>query len=271
MSIIYPIQPFFVMNTEEYYKHPVRDSIAAHFYSFRTKSEVPEENGAVPDGAADIIFRCDRENPRAVLAGGVRSKEENIFKAETNYFGIRLLPGMLEQLRIISAKELGDQVMDFAQVSGCPEAVEAICAQNSFEKQIEIFVEMFPQLTEHRSQSSQAGICKSVLDFLYRCEGKCSMQQMEHELCYSRQHLSRVFKAFTGMEIKQLAMVIRFQVALHRLNQGSDFSLAEFSVANGYYDQAHFQKEFLKFAGITPAKYQTLIREYQYQSRIKLV
>lgn len=259
------------MNTEVYYKHPVSDPVAAHFYRFRTNKELPEESGAVPDGAADIIFRCDCRAPQAFLAGGVRSKERNIFKADTDYFGVRLLPGMLERLRMISAKELGDRVADFADISGSPETVEEICVQDSFDKQIEMFAAVFLKPSGQDMKNMQAQICEAVLDVLYRCEGNCTMRQLEQELCYSRQHLSRVFKAFTGTEIKQLAMIIRFQSSLHKLNQDGGFSLAEFSVANGYYDQSHFQKEFQRFTGVTPAKYQALIRKYRYKDRIRLV
>lgn len=270
-KIIYPIQPFFVMNTEEYYKHPVRDSIGAHFYRFRTKSRLKKENGAVPDGTADIIFRCDANHPQAILAGGVNSKEQNIFEADTDYFGIRLLPGALEQLCVISAGELGDHLVDFSDVSRQPAAIEKICTQHSFENQIALFLNAFPDFTERQAKTRQEEICLAILDCLYRFEGNCTMSRLENELCYSRQHLSRVFKGFTGMEIKQLSMILRFQSSLHKLNQGDGGSLASLSAAKGYYDQAHFQKEFLKFSGITPAHYQALIREYQYQKRIKLV
>lgn len=270
-EIIYPIQPFFVMNADEYYKHPVSNSIAAHFYRFRTKSELRKENGAVPDGAADIIFRCDAGRPRAVLAGGVDSKEQNVFENDTRYFGVRLMPGALEQLRVISSKELGSQLIDFSEVSHQAAAIEQICAQSSFERQVELFMKAFPAAAGRRAKTGQEEISLAVLDCLYRFGGNCTMRALEEELCYSRQHLSRVFKAYTGMEIKRLSMILRFQSSLHRLNDEAEPSLAALSVSGGYYDQAHFQKEFQRFAGLTPAHYQDLIREYRYQSRIKLV
>ena len=45
--------------------------------------------------------------------------------------------------------------------------------------------------------------------------------------------------------------------------------MTDAAVFLGYYDQAQFIHDFSKYAGITPKKYLNLVKEYQYQNKIK--
>lgn len=267
-----PIQPFFVLNTDYYLKHLANGGIISHFYSFESNQEIISEYGAVPDGTADIIFVCDEKNPRAMLAGGVLQKKENVFEPNTRYFGLRISPGMIEKSGTISARELGDKLVDFGEIVENHSLVEQICMEDSFAEQIKLFSEGLPGFMNGGDISTKLKLCQSIVDILYRNQGNCTMSQLEQELCYSRQHLSRVFKECMGMEIKQTAMIIRFQESIYNMtHNGGNIPMADFSIDSGYYDQPHFQKEFLKYTGLTPAKYRELIENNNYKSRIKLI
>ena len=92
--IIYPLQPYFVVNAESYYKRMCPGSSIAHFYRFTCKDEITMPNGAVPDGTIDIIFDCSADFPLAFVAGTVEKGAQNIFQQNHTYFGVRFLPGI---------------------------------------------------------------------------------------------------------------------------------------------------------------------------------
>ena len=55
------------------------------------------------------------------------------------------------------------------------------------------------------------------------------------------------------MAPKALARLLRFERALQRVRAGAD--LVDVALDSGYYDQAHFNRDFRAFAGVTPTEY----------------
>lgn len=69
-----------------------------------------------------------------------------------------------------------------------------------------------------------------------------------------RRYIAR-FRHSVGIVPKTWLRVRRFQRALQALRQGEDRALATLAIKVGYSDQAHFNREFLEFAGVTPVAY----------------
>jgi methylphosphotriester-DNA--protein-cysteine methyltransferase len=91
-------------------------------------------------------------------------------------------------------------------------------------------------------------------DRIERSDGAVAVQRLVHDIGYSRKHLAAVFQEQMGMTPKALARLVRFQRALAALRSGAEPNLASLAVALGYYDQAHFTREFRGFAGLTPGQ-----------------
>jgi AraC-like DNA-binding protein len=83
--------------------------------------------------------------------------------------------------------------------------------------------------------------------------GTVPIGELARELGWSRRHFAATFGRELGMPPKALAGVLRFERAAERLRAGAD--LAELALDSGYYDQAHFNRDFRRFAGTTPTEY----------------
>jgi AraC-like DNA-binding protein len=71
----------------------------------------------------------------------------------------------------------------------------------------------------------------------------------------------RFIKLFTqqvGVTPKLFCRIERFQRALRRLETLKRVNWADFALACGYYDQAHFNNEFRSFSELTPTNYMLL-------------
>lgn len=65
--------------------------------------------------------------------------------------------------------------------------------------------------------------------------------------------LRRHVLAATGLSLRSLAGVLRFQRAMALLASGAAASLAELAACAGYADQPHMTRAFRRFGGFTPA------------------
>jgi AraC-like DNA-binding protein len=88
---------------------------------------------------------------------------------------------------------------------------------------------------------------------LLESDGAVPVAELAAELGWSRRHFSATFREQIGMPPKLLARVLRFERALGRLRAGDE--LADVALDSGYYDQAHFNRDFKAFAGVTPTEY----------------
>jgi AraC-like DNA-binding protein len=77
----------------------------------------------------------------------------------------------------------------------------------------------------------------------------------------SVRHFRRLCLERAGVSPKYLSRILRFRKAVQRIatmrarRSLAQPSWADFAVACGYYDQAHFIREFQEFAGCTPGRF----------------
>ena len=85
--------------------------------------------------------------------------------------------------------------------------------------------------------------------------GAAPIGQLATDLGCSRRHLAQRFGQEVGVTPKAYARMLRFERAVARLGEPACPPLATLATACGYYDQAHFNREFRSFAGCSPRAY----------------
>jgi AraC-like DNA-binding protein len=93
---------------------------------------------------------------------------------------------------------------------------------------------------------------------LRRANGQVEIGRLASELGCSRKHLVAQFHEQIGAAPKTIARILRFQHAVRLIHAASDanpVSGADVALTCGYFDQAHFIKDFRQLAGITPTEY----------------
>lgn len=73
--------------------------------------------------------------------------------------------------------------------------------------------------------------------------------------CLSYKQFQRVFRNHIGSNPKDFLRVVRFQRVLYYMQHKFRGNFTQLALACGYYDQAHFVKEFKFFTGWTPKEY----------------
>ena len=90
---------------------------------------------------------------------------------------------------------------------------------------------------------------------LRETHGALPVGTLADELGWSRRHLAAQFREQVGLPPKLLARILRFDRVIALLRHADPERWAEVAYDCGYYDQAHFNRDFRAFSGSTPGAF----------------
>jgi AraC-like DNA-binding protein len=85
--------------------------------------------------------------------------------------------------------------------------------------------------------------------------GAVTVGALTTELGWSRRHLAAQFREQIGLPPKLLGRILRFNRVVALLSSSDPERWVEVAYGCGYYDQAHFNRDFRQFAGATPTEF----------------
>ena len=97
---------------------------------------------------------------------------------------------------------------------------------------------------------------------LESCWGAVSVGALTDSAGVSGNHLATQFRSHVGVTPKRVARIYRFARLVLSVNALHPVNWSQLAQAAGYFDQAHFSKEFKDFTGHTPTAYLTLRRRF---------
>lgn len=98
-------------------------------------------------------------------------------------------------------------------------------------------------------------ITQLSVEALLQSNGQLNIHELAGQLKINRRQLERKFSSTIGLSPKQLSKTIRLQNTLRMMSQQQFTSLTSLAYENGYYDQAHFIKDFKEFTGLSPKQF----------------
>jgi AraC-like DNA-binding protein len=93
-------------------------------------------------------------------------------------------------------------------------------------------------------------------------KGGVTIRELEKETGYSSRWLNMKFLEKVGVSPKNLCSITRFQYYYQALAQNSKHDFMQNDFHGLYYDQAHFIKEFKRFTGLAPTKFENQINDF---------
>lgn len=88
---------------------------------------------------------------------------------------------------------------------------------------------------------------------IQNANGNISMKVLADSLCISQRQFEKRFLRVVGSSPKKFSSLVRFNGLLNR--QHSFTSLTSLALDAGYFDQAHFIKDFKSYLGLTPEQF----------------
>ena len=207
----------------------------------------------VADGCIDIFFELSNPHDNFVMGFCKRFTEfplENSF----NYIGVRFLPTMFPQLFKINASELSNR---FEKLKSVVPTTSNFIANNfnseqTLEEVKEIFDSYFSEIVKKSDFDNDVRLYRAI-EVILNNFGVLDIEKDLNTGVSSRQ-LRRLFEFYIGDSAKTFSKVVRFQNILRAKPSSQSLKQNKLFLDGGYYDQAHFIKEFKNFYGVTPGK-----------------
>lgn len=207
----------------------------------------------VADGCIDIFFELNNPKENFIM-GFCKQFTEFPLENTFNYIGIRFLPTMFPQLFKINALDLSNKFLDLSAV--LPKVAQFI-AQNIIPQQnlTQIKTLLDNYFTNHLALVN--------VDYDPRLYGAVSIilnrmgvvdLSRDIDTGISSRQMRRLFEFYIGDTPKTFCQVVRFQNILKAKPSSQSLKHNRLFFNAGYYDQAHFIKEFKNFYGVTPSR-----------------
>lgn len=167
--------------------------------------------------------------------------------AGLSYFGVRFRPGMAEHF-VPGAAQLNDRRVALADLTQSRELLARLCDCGRPEQMAAVMNEYLRPEKEIDAGSEMV---------LQLSSTTTSIDELVAQSSWSGRHFRRRRLSQVGVSPKFLSRILRFRKATDRIAKirSGQPNWAHFAVACGYYDQAHFIREFQSFTGSTPARF----------------
>jgi AraC-like DNA-binding protein len=207
----------------------------------------------VADGCIDVFFELS--NPEAnFVMGFCKQFTEFPLGHSFHYIGVRFLPTMFPQLFRINAAELSNRFEELVNVAPSTSVFIAhhFCQHQTIGDIRSIFDAYFKALVSKTSFETDGRLYGAIEIILQRSGAVEIAKDLDTGI--SQRQLRRLFECYVGDTAKTFAKVVRFQHILRTAPSRQNLRENKLFFDSGYYDQAHFIKEFKGFYGVTPGK-----------------
>lgn len=259
-SLYTPVQPSIRESAEgvlyrEYAPHVQLQNMIYCYWQLRTTQRLSSDfiYRVVADGCIDVYF--EPGNPPENYVMGFSSQYTEFSLGDSfHYIGIRFLPTMFSQLFRINAAELSNRHETLSAVApGMARFIESHFHDRlSIKDIVQMLDDWFLQLSGKVHFNADNRLYEAM-DIILKNAGMINLESGINTGISARQ-LRRLFEYYVGDTPKTFSKIVRFQQILRARPSVQSLRQNKLFFDAGYYDQAHFIKEFKHLYGITPAK-----------------
>lgn len=225
------------------------------YWELKTNEELQEPFAyrVVADGCIDIFFQVDKPTENFIM-GFCKKYTEFLLENKFRYIGIRFLPTMFPAWFGVDASDLSNRFERLELVN----ATVAKFIGDSFSESddlatAKIKLDGFFNAVVGNLRPILDGRFLHALSIILRNSGVVNVQT-DLDTGLSQRQMRRLFEYYVGDTAKTFSQVVRFQHILRAKPSTESLRKNKIFFDLGYYDLAHFIKEFKNFYGVTPSK-----------------
>jgi AraC-like DNA-binding protein len=227
--------------------------VVQHFWSVRwdlrgAKPFVPE---TLPHPNVHLVF----EDGGAKIAGVHTGRFTTTLKDTGWVFGVKFRPGAFRPYLGRSVASLRDRSVPIDEVFGANGA--ALARKISDLRADAGKAAAVARFLNERMAPSDPNVerVSNIVDEIAENREIVSVEQLVAQWSVGKRALQQLFSSYVGVGPKWVINRYRLHEAVERLQAGANIDFTALAMELGYFDQAHFIRDFRKLVGCTPAAY----------------
>lgn len=220
----------------------------------------------IPDGYIEMIFHYrdtyksningvwrDRKD-KYVIAGQIRNHFYLENNGYTGMFGIKFQPWIFKTLFDIDMNPITDDniLIPSKLLNEIEPLKHFLDGTLPFETKVYKSEKWLTQIVGQRKIKVKKG--ELATRIILETNGALSLNKVREKIQISERALERYFKEYIGLSPKFYCRIIRFS-HIFKLVSNKNQNWSEIAQQAGFYDQAHFIKDFKEFTGEEPSKH----------------
>lgn len=185
---------------------------------------------------------------------------ETVLSGCGKVFGIKFRPGGFRAFLGAPVAGLWNRTTTIGSVFGADgEHYEArVLAADEVESCIELAEALL--MSHLPAPDPQLDRAAAIVDAIVDDRELCSVEQLSATFDLTVRALQRLFREYVGATPKWVINRYRLHEAVEQLRAGRSLAWSELAQTLGYFDQAHFNRDFRRLVGCTPAQYEHGLR-----------
>jgi AraC-like DNA-binding protein len=227
--------------------------VVQHFWSVRwdLRGAKPFTPETLPHPNVQWVFEAEGARIAGVHTGRFTTKLED----RGWVFGVKFRPGAFRPYLGRSVASLRDRTVPIAEVFGTEGAAlarEVSDLRGDVEKAAAVERFLNERMTPSDPNVERAS---NIVDEIAENREIVSVEQVVARWRFGKRTLQQLFSSYVGVGPKWVINRYRLHEAVERLQEGANINFSELAMELGYFDQAHFIRDFRKLVGCTPAAY----------------
>ena len=222
-----------------------------HYWWARWCLDSPRSTEVLTYPSVHVVFEGDA----AEVVGVVRAKFVRQLVGQGEVFGIKFRPGMFRPFCRVSVHELTDRTIPLAAALREPAFGDELRSKGSTLERAEVAERALERVLP-AEPPSRALLARDLVDRIRTHSSLRSVAGLSATSATTERALQRLFREFVGVSPKWVVCRFRLQEAAELL-ASSEETVASVAARLGYFDQAHFVRDFKAVVGRTPVEFLT--------------
>jgi AraC-like DNA-binding protein len=231
----------------------------------------------LPDGSIDLLIDLT-ETPKKLFhteegiscttlkkswISGMKTDYILIDASVSNMIGVHFRPGGCFPFVDFPVSELNNLTveLDFIMGNEIHSIRDAILHAKSIESKFQILEQFLFEKGKRKMQPHL--LVDYSVNQLLSAPQMWTIDRLTRKTGITQKHLITLFKKHVGLAPKMFARISKFQKIIQLVENRQKIDWTSLVYECGYFDQAHFIKEFRAFSGINPSSYLVQRGEYQ--------
>jgi AraC-like DNA-binding protein len=192
-----------------------------------------------------------KESFSSGIQGPSKTHAEFISCENVGIFGIEFFPYAIPALFSISAAAITNQYIDLKTFLGAKgsDLEDRIFSADTNRERVRIATEFLESQIKRTINPHIIAAVKSIDE----SGGQMDLKTLLKNVPFSQKQLERLFSQHVGFTPKLYLRITRFETAINNLHKKRSFT--SLALDTGYFDQSHFNHDFMEFTGLQPKNY----------------